>query len=228
MRIIFRNALCVIALSLLAISGCRHASLRSMLPSLDNYSSTTDAFVEPANLRYFVNPQVVAARPNRVVMVASGRSNGNYRTHQKVISELAAQIRARGHFEIVAPPNRYLQGHSDNILTGKFEEAELASMAREFSADAVLLVKVNQFRSTPPMRASLSIAILDGNESVVSFGLDGVWDLANPDTKFSFAQFLSGVSPASGSEANLQLQSPNQLFRFIGSQVADSITNSGF
>ncbi len=199
-----------------------------MLPSFGNQTSTPTHPGEPEDLQFFVNQQVSGVRPHRVAIVASSRSNGNYRTHQKVITELAAQLRARGHFEIVAPPDRYLQGHSDNILEGKFEEAELASLAREFNADAVLLIKVNEFRPTPPMRASLSIAILDAGESVVAFGLNGVWDLANLDTKRSFEQFLKGTSKGTGNENDLRLQSPNQLFRFIGSQVADSIIRSGF
>ena len=161
-------------------------------------------------------------------MVASGRSNGSYRTHQKIITELAAQIRGQAQFEIVAPRDRYLQGHSDNILEGKFEEAELVRIAREFNADAVLLIKVNEFRPSPPMRANLSIAILDANESVVAFGMSSVWDLANMNTKQAFEQFLYNTSSGSANEGNLHLQSPNQLFRFIGSQVADSITRSGF
>ena len=78
------------------------------------------------------------------------------------------------------------------------------------------------------MRANLSIAILDANEYVVAFGMSGVWDLANMNTKQAFEQFLYNTSSGSANEGNLYLQSPNQLFRFIGSQVVDSITRSGF
>ena len=228
MQTTFRNSTCLTALVLLTIGGCGQSSFRAILPSIGYHSSTVVAAAEPTNLQYFVNPQVATGRPNRVVMVASGRSNGSYRTHQKVINELAAQIRARSLFEVVAPPDRYLQGHSDNILEGKFEETDIAAITREFNADTLLLIRVNEFRPAPPMRASLSIAILSGSESVVAFGLDGVWDLASLGTKNSFEQFLQGASWETRSEASLRLQSPNLFFRFIGSQVADSIIRSGF
>ena len=223
-----RTSICITAFTMLAISGCGKLSLRCLLPSLPKHNSIPAEHVNITNQQSFVNPQVFGSRPNRVVMVASGRSNGSYRTHQKIITELAAQIRGQDQFEIVAPRDRYLQGHSDNILEGKFEEAELVRIAREFNADAVLLIKVNEFRPSPPMRANLSIAILDANESVVAFGMSGVWDLANMNTKQAFEQFLYNTSSGSANEGNLYLQSPNQLFRFIGSQVADSITRSGF
>jgi hypothetical protein len=180
------------------------------------------------NQRIMVNPQLAGERPSRVVMVASGRSNGSYETHQKVMNELASQLRSRGQFEVVTPPDLRFYGHSDNILEGKFDEVELANMSRDFNADSVALVSVTEFRSAPPLRVSVSLAFIDSNESVVSVGLDGVWDLADPQTHRSFENYLANSPAASQYEKKLHQQSPNSLFRFVASQMADSMSNSGY
>mgnify|MGYP000250582944 CR=1 FL=1 len=225
---------CLLALFfLINSSGCRVAccnfSMGNWFGRFSQRQSVPEiATVIQTNQRVMVNPQLAGVRPVRVVMVASGRSNGSYATHQKVLRELASQFRTRGQFEVVTPADLRFHGHSDNILEGKFDEAELANVARNFNADTVALVSVTEFRSAPPMRASVSLAFIDSNESVVSVGLDGIWDLADPQTRRAFDAYLANSPVAARHEKKLHLQSPNSLFRFLADQMAESLGNSGF
>ena len=160
-----------------------------------------------------------------------GRTPGNYDETQKLISLLASKIRAAGAFEIIVPPNERLHLDFDDILKGRFEgRGEIAGLARRYNADAIGLVRVNDFRAYAPMRTSVTMAIVDSAETIVTFAVDGSWDTADPGVNRQFQHYVkihSQGNPLSTQIPSLQLQSPESLFGFVASQM-DQCFNQRF
>lgn len=212
----------LLLLSLLVFSGCQFAP-----PFMFPYWGATEVIMEPAapTHQVFLTPEFSGQRPRRVVLISSNRNAGNYDANDKLIAELAARFRADGLCEVVTP-NIRLPGHLDNIQQGRFDERDLAQISRKFNADAVALVRVNELRTYSPIRTSITLAFIDSNESVIACGVDGVWDLASVDTRQQFMNYLAPDGRESLQQLNLQ--SPNALFRFVATQVSQSIIQSGF
>jgi hypothetical protein len=159
-------------------------------------------------------------------MIEAGPSDGNYEPSRRMIAELASQVRACGYFEIITPANVRLPSQMDNILNGKFHELEIAQLARQYNADAVAFVRVNELRGYAPMRASITLAIVDSNETVVVFAVDGNWDTANAATQQAFANHVNSGSHVVPVSSEVQLQSPRALLAFASAQIAEVIGNS--
>ena len=213
------------AILLLTMSGCQ---LQNCNP-FARFSSEQTLPNAPikSNVQVLRNRQALTVRPGRVVLVASGRGNGNYQTQRKILRELAVQFRSQGVFEVVVPDDLLLYGHSDNILQGKFDEAELATVSRKYNSDAVVIVRVNEFRSLNPMRVGVALAIIDSAESIQLLGAEGVWDLADIETNVAFENFLLANAAASSHEQRIRHQAPTWLFQFSASQMVEAIVNSG-
>lgn len=204
------------------LAGCQYAS-PFMLPFW-GYAEVAPEPSVPTH-QVFVTPNFHGARPARVVLLASNLNDGSYDENRRLIEELAARFRAEGLFEVVTP-NLRLPGHLDNIQQGKFGERDVARISREYNADAIGMVRVNELRSYSPIRTSITLAFVDSNESVVACGVDGVWDLAEVTTRRDFKNFL--IQDGTDCNNQLYLQSPNALFKFVASQISRSIRSSGY
>lgn len=174
----------------------------------------------------FVGPQFASNRPRRVLILESGQTPGKYLETQNLITELSSQLRQAGIFEVVAPPGERLFVHSDNILQGQFDEREIARLSRQYNADAIALVRINEFRAFSPMRASVTMAIVDSNDSVVTFAIDGTWDTTRPATHNEFRRYVctSCNLPSNSKETqSIYLQSPTRLLAFTASQIIEAL-----
>ncbi len=177
----------------------------------------------------FVSPLFVSHRPRRVLILESGQTPGQYQETQNLITEFASQLRRTGIFEVVAPPGERLFVHSDNILQGQFDEREIARLSRQYNADSIALVRINEFRAYSPMRASVTMAIVDSNDSVATFAIDGTWDTTRPATQSEFRRYVctSCNLPANSDETqSIYLQSPTRLLAFVGSQMIDALNGA--
>lgn len=162
-------------------------------------------------------------------MLAAGQTKGSYNETQKLISLLASKIRAAGAFEIITPPNERLHLFYDDILKGRFDEREIAELARRYNADAIGLVRINDFRAYAPMRSSATMAIIDSAETIVTFAVDGSWDTADPGVNRQFQNYVkihSQSNPLSSQIPSLQLQSPESLLGFVASQMDQALQST--
>lgn len=163
-------------------------------------------------------------------MLPSGHNVGNYRHNERAIEQLASQIRQHGIFEIVTPADVRLTTHPDNLLQGDYDEREIATLSRHYNADAVALVRVNELRSYAPLRTSITMVIVDSAESVVTFGVDGIWDTANGDTQHNFKKYVVAHRTTLGTATSIvseqppiELHSPNALFAFAAHDIAHAL-----
>lgn len=222
----FKPLLFLLSLVLVCSSGCCSFNLDSLIASLSG--SEVKILPDPmTNQRLSSDPRLAGRRPQRVLMVAAGRSDGSYASQQKMIAELASQFRQRQMFEVVTPRNVRMKSHSNNITQGRFDEAELANLARDYRADAVAIVSVNEFKSSVPMRVALSVAIVDSAETVVMAASDSMWDLGDPVVREHFDDFVDQSLSASSVEKPLLHHSPNVVLRFIAANVVQEIRQSG-
>lgn len=213
-------------MSLVCISGCCSFSLDSLLFGLSNQEA--EILPEPmVNQRLSSDPRLAGRQPQRVLMVATGRSDGSYAAQQKMIAELASQFRQLRMFEVIAPRNIRMHSYSNNIAQGKFDEAELAKLARHYNADAVAIVTVNELKSSVPIRVSLSVAIVDSAETVIMAASDSMWDLGDPLVRQHFDRFVDMSLSASNIEKPLLHHSPETVFRFVATNVTRDLRQSG-
>ena len=211
-------------------TGCQHTTtyspsfLHRLFGHVHRVESTP--VHSPPTYSLFVSPIFKSNTPRRVLMLESGPAPGNYEASQKMIVDLAAQIRLNGTFEIIAPPTLRLQAQMDNILQGKFDEREIAEISRQYNADAVAFLRVNDLNGHAPIRTSVTMAIVDSNETTVIFAIDGIWDTANPATRSEFVNYSAAQNYAKAFPSDLQLQSPRALFSFSAHQMAQAIQAS--
>ncbi|MFK7765625.1 MAG: hypothetical protein AB8B55_00180 [Mariniblastus sp.] len=199
----------------LVCTGCHKLGMSSRI----NRHAATEQF-SPPTFQTFVSPRFRSHRPNRILLVPSGAGNGDYRTPERLITELAAQIRGYGLFEVITPDKR-LYSSPDSIQYGSFDEREVATLSRMHGVDAIAVVRVNDLQVHNGMRASVSLAVIDSAETVVTFEIDGTWDTANMATHKQFENFVAkntGVKNQS-----LHMRSPTQLFAFVASQIVDEL-----
>lgn len=215
--------LAVIGLAMIG-SGCRGVpSYRCWMRG--HYSHEAPLPSEPT-YRTFASPLYQSNRPQRVVLLESGPTPGNYGESHRLIVELASQIRAAGVFEVVVPYNERLLAQPDNIINGEYDEAEIAEVARRYNADAIALVRVNDLKSFSPMRISATMAIVDSHDSVVMWGVDGTWDTSTQATQCDFRDFANqrrGWESHEEGLSTIYLQSPTLLMSFAASQMTDAL-----
>lgn len=159
--------------------------------------------------------------PGRVVLLHSGSLLPSEDFKRQLAQSLGMHVRNFQTFELVIPQRLGCQTSLDEILRGTYRENELISIARSYNADAVLLYRVNHFQFYEPMQTSVSAALVDMNESVVTFAVDQSWNAAAQPTCHQFESFVLSHAPTeSESHHQLQLQSPASFASFVGYQIA--------
>ena len=178
----------------------------------------------------FASPAFQTLPPRRVVILPSGQTPGSYEHHRRAIDELATKLRQAGVFEIIVPRDQRLRSQPDSLLEGAFDEREIAALSHQYNADAIAIVRVNELRPVAPLRISLTMVIVDAHESVVTFAVDGVWDVADQGTHYDFLSYLQTHQVASGlasttsnTQPPLELQSPTALFAFAAAQISGAL-----
>jgi hypothetical protein len=170
---------------------------------------------------YFVSPILKLQPPRRLVLVCSQPLAGSYGEQQKFANALASEIRLAGVCEVIVPEGD-LKCHCDidTIMSGRFDEYEISSIAARYSADSVMFVRVNQLRAFQPMAASVTTVMVDANESVATMATDGVWQLNDPEIGRSYLSFVkSRTGNINPDVLDLQLQSPSYLVSYVAWQI---------
>jgi len=182
-----------------------------------------EPFYEPFKYSLYASPQLSEHSPHRILLVPTGTENGRYQAPVQFAEALAGAIRAAGLAEVVFPPEISCSMTVDRILSGQFDEAEIVSLIKAWHCDAVMFVRVNHLQAYAPLKTSVTAALVDGNESVVIFAVDGNWDNTDPDINKGFKHFLKrGGADHSESELGLQLQSPSRMFAFVAWQISNA------
>ncbi len=131
-----------------------------------------------------------------------------------------------GIFEVVEPQHVQCKSTVDGILAGRFDEREMVELARAYSCDAVLFVRVNQLQGHWPLKASVTAAMVDANEAVVVFAIDGNWNTADRDIRGSYERFVdSRTGDESHSVKQIYLKSPTNLMAYVAHQMTDVMRN---
>lgn len=182
-----------------------------------------EPFFEVHKYSLFVAPDFVDRAPRRVLIVPTGTESGRYQVPIHFAESLAGAVRAAGVAEVVFPPQLDCQMSVDRLLTGQFDEWEITNLARDWQCDGVMFVRVNQIQSFAPLKASVTAALVDANESVVAFAIDGNWDTTDPEIRNGFEHFVKQSSlDASDSERRLQHQAPSRLFAYVAQQMTSA------
>jgi hypothetical protein len=218
--------LCLAIFSLL-LAGCHPCSQRShsvawpTVPRLGIFRKPLPPpFVELQKFSLFVAPEFSARSPRRVLLVPTGTESGRYQVPSHFAEALAGAIRAAGVAEVVFPPQLDCLMTVDRLLTGQFDEADIVLLANTWQCDGIMFVRVNQVQSFSPLKASVTAALVDANESMVVFAVDGNWDTTDPEIRTGFEHFLKLTAfECSAADLRLQAQSPSRLFAYVAQQI---------
>ncbi|MGB2499612.1 MAG: hypothetical protein ACPIA2_07945 [Mariniblastus sp.] len=216
-----RRSVLLMLLGLGLSGGCSHFTASNRF-SLRRKQPT--ASVPPQkNCHAYFNPIIPQVLRQRVLILPSGPELFHYPSHQKLINEVVASIKTAQLCDVATPENYRLEAQIDAILQGKFDEREIASVARRFAADSIALIRINEFRTVTPYQINLSIVFIDTSETVVSCSIDGIWDLGDPATRNSFLKFLSKSLGVPQSYDSIYLHSPHYLTKFIAGEITMEI-----
>jgi hypothetical protein len=170
-----------------------------------------------------VAPDFSQVAPRRVVIIPTGTEAGGFQAPFKYAEILADSIRGSGLCEVFVPKSVDCRLNIDHLLAGQFEERDIAALAHEYQCDAVLFLRVNSLKAFPPLQTSITTALVDANESVVIFAMDGNWNTNDQEIRDSFAAFNSLANPnQTESESALQARSPNRLFNYVAHQTTQA------
>lgn len=185
--------------------------------------------IAPPRCQSFASPRLQISPPRRVLVVGTGLDGASrFRTasSQRLVNELATSMREFGLFEVIAPGGEQLQACPSNILRGRFDEREIATLSRRYNCDTICLVRVNDLQEHFPLRANVSIALVDAYETVVNLAIEGAWDTGYELTRRDFENFVLATVQRRGSEldiAPIEFQSPSYLLTFAGVELAEAI-----
>jgi hypothetical protein len=194
------------------------------------HQPATIPFQEPQKYSLYTSPQLAVDPPRRIVLVPTGTQARGYQAPIQFAESFSAAIRQSGICEIVLPSGVECRTTVDGILTGQFDEREIVQLARTWHCDAVMFVRVNQFQGFDPLGACVTAALVDANESVVLFAVDGNWDTADPEIKMGFEHFVTNRTLDSPETARqIQFQAPGNLFDYVAHQMSGALrTAAGY
>lgn len=182
-----------------------------------------EPFFETHKYSLFVAPDFIDKSPRRVLIVPTGTESGRYQVPIHFAETLAGAVRAAGVAEVVFPPQLNCLMSVDRLLTGQFDEWEIASLARDWECDGIMFVRVNHLQSFAPLKVSVTAALVDANESMVVFAIDGNWDTTDAEIKCGFEHFVKQSSlDASDSELRLQQHAPSRLLAYVAQQMTSA------
>ena len=219
-----RKKLCAVVvllfLALTTFSGC-HLLGTVEIPQQD---------VKPELLRTFrwaAEPELAHNFPRKVVILNSETMQSVPEIPKQFAIQLAAELKTQRLFDVVVPSNFQCRTTIDEISSGRFDAREIVQIALQHNADAVLVFRVNDFKSYQPMKSNITVALLDAREAVLSFAADGVWDLSDPATFENFDRFLQYRSGGTNqSYLQMQKQSPASFSTYIAMQIAEAMSES--
>jgi len=177
-------------------------------------------FVDPQKYSLFVSPDFSVVAPKRVLIVPTGTESGRYQLPVQFGEALAGAIRSSGVAEVVFPPQIDCRMSIDRLLAGQFDDRDIVMLSENWQCDGILFVRVNQFQAFKPLKASVTAALVDANESMVIFAIDGNWDTNDPEIKAGFEHYVKrSTSDISETESRLQFRAPSRLLAYVAFQM---------
>lgn len=140
---------------------------------------------------------------------------------------LAAELQCIGPFEVVVAPITPETCHAKLVhLSGRFDEAAIAHLARTFKADAILVGAVTHFHPYPPPYIGLTVQLISPTSAVVIASVAGLWDgrdnhLAKEARVYYRKTNHPLLQPGQASEVGVT--SPRLFQRLVCNQVAHAL-----
>ena len=204
-----RRCLMLVWFGLLIFPGCRCAP-------------EPEPFVAQPNLQAYFRP--VTKPIQRVVVLPMDGYPADTPYHQDVRAQLIHELTSCERYEIVElPPAEWAACRSRVMLRGKFNEHELAALARRHHADAVLYGQIQVRRSYRPQALEVHFQLVDAREAVIASAVSGSWDLGRENDLQRFVNFHEARHHRF-QQGELLEHSPAMFSRFVAAEVARSLT----
>ena len=174
----------------------------------------------------FANSDLFNRQRIRRLAIAAEPCNANSELQQpQFITHLSSEIeKVAG---VAAPMMDEIHGNVENVnQVGRFDERDLIKGHQHYNADAVLYSTITDYQPYWPMRAKVSIAIIDTNEAIVVAEINGNWNLAVPQTAKQFAEFVRfRYTNVENSSIEALTESPSVFQRFVAHEIAQCVNS---
>lgn len=140
-------------------------------------------------------------------------------------ANLANELRSAGLFEVVELPVYNRICPSTAGLQGTFPEQLLVDLAKQFQAEAVLFVNVNEYHPYSPPKLGATVHLVSTHEAIALASVDGMWD-ARDGALAAEAQGYYHQLSQNGSlpRRELVLHSPDLFQRFVARKIVAALS----
>jgi len=194
----------MVALGLCAIFSCTHNAPYAPPPTYSSYRV----------------PDFDSFGIRRVILLPAENQTRYLDAGEQFRAHFANELRAAGLFEVVELPMNSPSCPSSVVRQGTFPEHMLVNLTRQFQADAVLFVSINDYHPYSPPKIGATVHLVSTGEAITLASVDGIWD-ANDEALASEAQGyyhqLSQINTLPRCE--LILHSPDLFQRFVARKI---------
>ncbi len=171
------------------------------------------------------NRDAVAPMRRVAMLPTDAREFQNVQFANLLSEQIGSALRAAGKYEVVMITEEQLNICRNQVVTeGRFDERQLAQLARRFNVDGVIYSQLERGNMYGPISADLTCLLVDARESVVISNVSGSWDLSHPADRNRFIQFWELTNNEfvglDGAES-----SPNMVASFVAAEIAAEMTS---
>ena len=168
----------------------------------------------------------IETRPIRrvVILPVENRAGSDPKTLEHFQHAVASAIREQQVYEIIEIPAHLRPRCSPQwVQQGMYPDQVLADMYRNYNADAVLFVSINQFSAYPPAAIAATVHLVDSDEGMLLSTVEGSWSVDNPNVAGAMQRKIQ--TEQSPERAKLLMKSPRFVADFVADEIAAELSN---
>jgi hypothetical protein len=173
-------------------------------------------------------PEFAQGAVRRVVLLPTENDTTYAEAAKRFRAGLAAELRATGVFEVVAPPEESLGDCPvRTVAECALPPRLLLEMAMRFNADAVLLSCLTAYHPYSPPRIGATVHLVSTREAATLVSVDGLWDGRNAATAMAARDFVGRLALSDGGrDGDAVLQTPAYFEKLVAWQIAHAFANT--
>jgi hypothetical protein len=158
----------------------------------------------------------------RVVLMPTENETTHGEAGRRFRESLAAELRAQGLFEVIAPPEGVFgECPLHTVAGGAIPPQLLLDMALQFNADGVLFSCLTAYHPYAPPRIGATVHLVTTREAATLVSVDGLWDARNEAITESAQDFAEHLAlPGGTSGPDTILHAPTYFEKFVAWQIA--------
>jgi hypothetical protein len=163
----------------------------------------------------------------RVVLLPMEHRPTQSEAAERFRAALAAELRATGLFEVVAPPvTEFGCWDSSNLTYGWVSTSVLNELSLRYSVDGVVFLSLRDYHAYSPPRIATTVHLVGTRDAATLVSVDGIWDARNgavSDMAKEYAQLLAPTRETG--RPDMVLHTPAYFEKFVAGQLAHAFAS---